>query len=422
MKRKLLALVMVLGKLVSQGQDLDEIKKFIILNQFDKAKPEIDKYLGIEKNAAKAPGWYYKAYTYSNLARQANKPAAESKALSQEAFNALKKYHELDPKAPLTTEENNSTIYNLYYGLYDLGVKMYNAKDYAASCDLFKQTLEVHDYVYSRSMNGPNGLKFSAHDTDIVWNLAVLSNELKRTDDAMIYYQKIADADLPDEKYAEAYDELVKKYRKEGNKEMFTKYVSRAKKHYPTDPYWEAVEIEFAVKGLEGEELFKTYEELLVTHPNNYMVHFNYGYELVKFIYSQDTKVKDMAILKKKIPELFKKAIAINSTIDANMLLANYYYNTSFDLMEDANKVKGTKPEEVKRKNELLAASKSTLMESLPYAEKAIELFSQLKEYKTSDKVNYKQVLDVISNVYKQKGDAKKAEEYLKKKEEVDKL
>ena len=161
---------------------------------------------------------------------------------------------------------------------------------------------------------------------------------------------------------------------------------------------------------------------MLVTHPNNYMVHFNYGYELVKFIYSQDTKVKDMAILKKKIPELFKKAIAINSTIDANMLLANYYYNTSFDLMEDANKVKGTKPEEVKRKNELLAASKSTLMESLPYAEKAIELFSQLKEYKTSDKVNYKQVLDVISNVYKQKGDAKKAEEYLKKKEEVDKL
>lgn len=422
MKSKFLTLAMVLLGLIGRSQDIEDIKKYIYLNKLEQAKPEIDKYLSNPKNAAQAPGWYYKAYAYGNLSRQANKTAAESRALSQEAFDAIKKYRELDSKAPLTTEENNSTVYNLYYGLYDQAVKMYNAKDYEGSCDFFKKTLEVHDYVYGNSLNGPNGLKFSAHDTDIVWNLAVLSNELKKKDDALEYYKRIADADLGDEKYAEAYDELVKKYRKEGNKEMFAKYITRAKKHYSADPYWEAVEVEFALKGLENEELFKAYEELLTTHPNNYMVHFNYGYELSKFIYSQDAKGKDLTGYKKRIPELFKQAIAINSTVDANMLLANFYYNTSFDILDDANKIKGPKPDDVKKKNELLALSKSTMADCIPYGEKALELLSKLTTYKESDKVSYKQVLDVLSTAYKQKGDLKKSDEYLKKKADVDKL
>ena len=423
MKSKILVLMLMLVGLVSQAQDLDNIKLMLQLQQFDKAKPEIDKYLGSEKNAAKAPGWYYKAYIYGNLSRAAGKTPEEVKNLSQGTFEALKKYWELDPKAPLTTEENNSTIYNLYYGLYDQGVKMYNAKDYTTSCDFFKQTLTVHDYVYGRGLNGPNGLKFSAHDTDIVWNLAVLSNELKRPDDVLVYYKRIADADLGDEKYAEVYDELVKKYRKEGNKEMFMKYVTQAKKHYPTDPYWEAIEIEYAVKGLTDETLFKAYDQLILEHPNNYMVHFNYAYELTKYIYSDSLpKGKDVSVWKKKIPELFKKAISINSTIDANMMLSNFYYNTSFDILDEANKIKGTKPDDVKKKADLQAQSKATIAEAIPFGEKAVELFSKLTTYKMSEKINFKQVLDVLITAYKQKADAKKVEEYTKKKAEVDKL
>lgn len=422
MKKNVLFLIMVFGALAGRGQSLDDVKKFIILTQYDKARPEIDKYLSDPKNAAKADGWYYKAFTYSNLARKADKPLAESKALNQAAYDAIKKYMELDSKAPLTTEENNSTIYNLYYSYYDLGVKTYNEKNFQESYDLFKSTLDVHDYVYSHNLNGPNGLKFSAHDTDIVWNLAVLGNELKKKDEVIEYYKKIADQDLGDDKYAEAYDELVKKYKREDNKELFAKYMDRAKKHYPTDPYWEAVEIEFAVKGLEGEDLFKAYETLSSSHPNSYMVFFNYGYELDKFIYSADAKGKDISAYKKKIPELFMKAISINSTVDANMLLTNFYYNASYDILDEANKIKSTKPEDIKKKNELLALSKSTASECIPFGETTIKLLAELKEYKSSDKVNYKQMLDILATVYKQNGNAAKAAEYEKKKAEVEKL
>ena len=69
-----------------------------------------------------------------------------------------------------------------------------------------------------------------------------------------------------------------------------------------------------------------------------------------------------------------------------------------------------------------MALSKSALTESIPSGEEAVKLFAALKEYKTSDKVNYKQVLDILSAAYKQNGNAAKAAEYEKKKAEVDKL
>lgn len=422
MKKYFLLLIMVVGALFSQAQDFTTITNMIKLRQYDKAKPELDKYMANEKNAAKPESWYYKAVVYNGLALVDTKAIAERKSLNQEAYNAIKKYMEMDPKAPLTTEETNTTLFNSYYVFFDLGIKLYNGKQLEESYDMFKSTLEVHDYIYSHKLTGDKGLKFAEHDTDIVWNLVVLGNELKKKEEVMGYYKRIADANLGDEKYAEAYDELIKKYRKEGNTEMFTKYLDKAKKHFSSDPYWEAVGIEYAIKGLENEELFKKYEELILSYPNNYMVYFNYGHDLDKFVYSADSKGKDVSAYKKKIPELYKKAISINSTIDANVLLANYYYNSSFDIIDEAQKIKGTKPEDVKKKTDLMAASKAALSQAIPSGEEAVKLYGSHKEFKTSDKVNFKQVLDILSAAYKQNGNAAKAAEYEKKKEDVDKL
>lgn len=139
-------------------------------------------------------------------------------------------------------------------------------------------------------------------------------------------------------------------------------------------------------------------------------------------MYSADSKGKDVSEYKKKIPELYKKAISIKSSIDANVLLANYYYNSSFDFIDEAQKIKGTKPEDVKKKSDLMASSKAALSQAIPSGEEAVKLYGALKEYKTSDKVNFKQVLDILSAAYKQNGNAAKAAEYEKKKEDVDKL
>ncbi len=423
MKKYVLLFTLLMGGLYSYSQNLDNVRKLLILKQYEKAKPEIDTYLSDPKNAAKAEAWYYKAFIYNTVARIPTKTVAESLGLYQTAYDALKKYAELDPKAPLTTEENNATAYNIYYGFYDMGIKTYNEKNFSESFNLFKKTLEVHDYIYGKKLPGAVGLTFTSHDTDVVWNLAILANELKNKNDALVYYQKIADAGLKDEKYATAYDELVLKYKREKNAEQFAKYVAAAKKNYPVDlPYWENQEIEFALIDLENEALFAKYEELTQKLPNNYPVFYNYAVEIDKFLNTSAATGKNTEAYRKKINELFKKALAIKSTTEVNLQLANLYYSKAYDFQEQAGKIKGTKPAEVKLKNELTASAKTSMSDAIPYAEEAVKQLATLKEYKFGDKVNYKLALEILSNAYKMSGNAAKAAEYEKKKAEVDKL
>ncbi len=427
MKKYLFVIMLVLGNLFVSGQDLPADIRFMIeAKQFDKAKDALDKFNADPKNAANAMGWYYKAFVNNALARDPKKTVAESKALNDEAFVTLKKYTELDPKVPLTKEESNSTLYNIYFSYYDLAAKLYNEKNYADSYDYFKSSLDVHDYGVARNLNGPGTLKFAVHDTDLVWNLAVLANELKKKDDAMIYYKKIADADLKDEKYVTAYEEMILKYKREKNVELFNKYVASAKKHYPIDiPYWEMKEIDFALTDLENEALLNKYEELTKTHPNNYVVFYNYAIEIDRFISGDAAKGKDANAInayRLKIEEMYKKAISVKSTLEGNLQLANLYYSKTFDLQERIAKIKGTKPAEVKVKNDLIAESKALSLATIPYAEEAVRILGTYKEYKFADKSNYKLALEILGHGYKISGNAAKLAEVEKKKLEVDKL
>ncbi|MBK6379629.1 MAG: hypothetical protein IPP81_15060 [Chitinophagaceae bacterium] len=424
MKKYVLATMLVLGSLYGTSQELPkEIRFNIELKQFDKAKDALDKYIADPKNATNTIALYYKAYVYSALARDTKKTTAESKTLNDEAFAALKKYTELDTKAPLTKEESNSTLFNIYFSYYDLGIKLYNEKNFAESFNLFKNSLDVHDYGIARNLNGPGTLKFAVHDTDLVWNLAVLANELKKKDEAQVYYKKIADADLPDEKYVTAYEEMILKAKREKNAEQFAKYIASAKKHYPVDiPYWEMKEIEFALGDLQDEALLNKYEELTKALPNNYVVFYNYAIEMDKFISSDASKGKDINAYKNKIEELYKKAVSIKSTLEGNLQLANLYYSKTFEYDERIAKIKGTKPAELKVKNELIAESKANMLASIPYAEEAVKILGTYKEYKFADKSNYKLALEILGHGYKESGNAAKLAEVEKKKIEVEKL
>ena len=424
MKKYVLATMLVLGSLYGTSQELPkEIRFNIELKQFDKAKDALDKYIADPKNATNTIALYYKAYVYSALARDTKKTTAESKTLNDEAFAALKKYTELDTKAPLTKEESNSTLFNIYFSYYDLGIKLYNEKNFAESFNLFKNSLDVHDYGIARNLNGPGTLKFAVHDTDLVWNLAVLANELKKKDEAQVYYKKIADADLPDEKYVTAYEEMILKAKREKNAEQFAKYIASAKKHYPVDiPYWEMKEIEFALGDLQDEALLNKYEELTKALPNNYVVFYNYAIEMDKFISSDASKGKDINAYKNKIEELYKKAVSIKSTLEGNLQLANLYYSKTFEYDERIAKIKGTKPAELKVKNELIAESKANMLASIPYAEEAVKILGTYKEYKFADKSNYKLALEILGHGYKESGNAAKLAEVEKKKLEVEKL
>lgn len=399
---------------VTYAQDINDIKKFTLLGQIPKAKEAVDKFLAVPKNAQKAEGWYYKGYIYNQLSKDSTKSIAESAAEKTTAFEALKKYRELDPKAELLTEQNNSPLFDLYVGYYsDLGVKAYMAKDPAAAHENFKKGLDIHDYIVSNNITGANGFKFSELDTTLALYTAITAAEAKDRDGAATFYKRITDKNIADTQYIDAYQFLADHYKTKKDKAAFAEIIDKGRKLYPANnEYWSALEIEEATEGVEKPEIFTKYDELMVKNPNNYTLSYNYGVELYRYIYSDEMKDSSTNSYKMKLVDVMKKAIAIKPTSEANFLLANFLYNNSIDVSEEARKMKGTKPDDIKKKKELQSQSEAAMSESVPYAEAVVKLFAGINNPKGSEKVNHKQALVILKNVAEAKKDTAKMAEY----------
>ncbi len=420
-KFSLLALLAISVNIVA-AQDIDEIKKYAILNQTEKAKDAVDKFLAVEKNAKKPEGWFYKGFIYNQASKDTSKTIEQSGALKAQAFDALKKYREIDPKAELLKEQNNSPLFDLYVGYSsDLGVKAYTNKNIAGAFDNFKQALEVHDYIVANSLTGANGFKFSALDTTLTLYAAITAGELKKADDAAVFYKKITDANAADAQYIDAYQVLAEYYKTKKDKAAFADILAKGRKFFPkNEEYWMALEIEDAIDGVAKPAVFQKYDELMVKHPDNYTLPYNYSVELYHYIYSDEAKNINTNEYKSKLVETAKKAIAIKSSLEANFLLANFLYNNAIDIADDGRKIKGTKPDDIKKKKALEAESIKSMNDAVPFAEAVETIFAGLAKPKSSEKVNYKQALVILKNIYEVKKDAVKMAAYDKKIKEVE--
>ena len=396
------------------GQSLEDIQKYVMLRQIKPAKEAVDKYLAIEKNAKKPEGWYYKAYTYDMTSKDSALGIPESAALKNTAFAAMKTYFEMDPKGTLSVDEKNSVLFDLYVGYStELGVKSYTAKNYDAAFEYFQKALEVHDFIYSKNLTGENNYKFSALDTTLTIYTAITANDAKKKDDAAIYYKKLTDANVSDAQYVDAYQYMLDYYKTKKDAANFAAILEKGRKYYPTNnDYWTLMEIDQATEGIGKPQIFDKYDMLIAKYPDNYVLAYNYSVELYRYIYSEEMKTANTAPYKEKLPVILKKAISIKSTSEANFLLANFLYNNSIDLADEGRKIKGTKPADVKSKKDLAAASAAALNEAIPYAEKVVSLYPEIQKPKGSEKVNYRQSLTMLRDIYETKKDTAKVTAY----------
>ena len=271
----------------------------------------------------------------------------------------------------------------------------------------------MHDYINANNLVGNNGFKFSALDTMLTLYTAIAANEAKKPDSAAAYYKKIVDAGITDPQYLDAYQVLAERYKVAKDKAAFADIIAKGRKSFPANnEYWTAMEIEEATEGITAPGVFARYEELMTKNPGNYTLPYNYSVEMYRYIYSDSVKNINTSEYKTKLPEVLKKAIAIKSTSEANFLLANFLYNNSIDISEDARKMKGVKPDDIKKKKELTAQSDAAMNQAIPYAEAVVTLFAGIAKPKGSDKINYKQSLVILKNIYEQKKDVVKVASY----------
>jgi hypothetical protein len=399
------------------SQTLKDITKYVVLNQNAKAKEVLDKFLADPKNAGEAEAWFYKGRVYDMASKDSGISNAQASKLRLDAFDALKKYQQLDPKEPSLKTDKYVWFFDLYNGFFDLGAKEFGAKNYTGALDGFKNSLTVQNYIQSKGYES-DGFKFPAVDTSLISNTALSARLAKMDDEAVKYYETLAALNLNGPDHLDMYQFMAEHYASVKNKQAFEAVVAKGKKLYPDNDYW--IEIELAqIDKNDKQAIFTQYESMIKQYPDKSVLKYNYAVELYNYLHSGDNKPADADAKATKLSEIITNALAQDNSPNMNLLMARHLFNVVYDKQEAYKAVKAPKPEDIKKKAALKADMLKTADECLKYAETGASLYSKMEKLTFGDKANYKNAYSIMSSIYGLKGNTAKADEYQKKSSEL---
>jgi len=212
MQRFLLSLLILLGSSRLFAQSIEDIEGQFQKGELDKAKASVDAFLIKDKNATKADGWWYKGVIYNEIAKN-DKYKSLAPDGRMEAFNAFKKYYELEPKAVRATLEQHVRLFDIYNGYFDQGVANFGASKFEDAFNNFKNALLVEEYIAGKGYEY-NGFKFPTFDTTLIQNIALSAYRAKKDDEAVVYYKKIAEQKIAGKDNIDIYQLLIEYYQK----------------------------------------------------------------------------------------------------------------------------------------------------------------------------------------------------------------
>ena len=425
MKKLIFSLLFTCTVSLIFAQDLKKTKSYLDSKQFDKAKTEVDAF--VAKSPNDAEGNYMKAKVYEQIAASDQAKTLFSGDARQEALDAFKKAMADSTNAKVTLlalKDQYAPVFNLYTGYYEAGANAFNAAAPSGSkpgfedaMNLFMKADNVGHYIAEKKW-----AKIADVDTTLVLNIGKAALNAGKTDVALTYFTKIADANIngttnggaANNAFELPYQWLLLHYKDAKDETNMMKYANLGKKLFANDDYYDLVLIDYYRDKKDNNALFAKYDELVTKRPDSLMYHFNYANDIFGYIYNGDAgvEVKNKEALMKTLGDQIEKAYKINSNdVITNWLYSQYYYNQGVDVRDLANKTKGTKPEDVKKKADLNAQAKDDFNKAIPYGEKAL---AKLEEagFKKSDKSRYKSITDLMQKIYQSLAKNDKVKEY----------
>jgi hypothetical protein len=420
MKRVFLSTVLAFLVTGLFAQKLDKAKEKLKEGKLDEAKTEVDGFLAVEKNQKNADAWYTKAKVYNAIAAADKTKADEAHAT---AFDALKKYVQYDDKMLISLQIDKYQPLNEIYGAYfKQGADNFNDKKYQASYDAFKNALVVSKYMAEK------GWLTSKIDTTSTLYAGVSAEKLEKPDEAAIYYGQLADnkiAKYGGDDLIGIYQWLARHYADKKDYVNANKYAALGLELFPKDSFWPSIEIDMAKEGGNKDSLFKKYEDIISRYPENHLFKYDYAYELYKYAY-------DTSLAKRPAnsPALIQKALDnVNAVIktkpdyaQAQLFAGQIIFNQGVDILAESKKIKGTKPEDTKKKSDLKADAMKKFDEAAPYFLEVDKILGKQGKLKMDDKTALKEAYDLLITIYDQKNAKDKVKEFEVKFNDVDRV
>ena len=412
MKKAIFTLLFTFFAAIIFAQDIKAVKSDLDKKQLDKAKTDIDAF--VAKNPDDGEGQYYKAKVYEQIASsdQFKNLAPDAR---EQAFDAFKKAiaDSANVKVKIAViKDQYAPVFNLYTGYYQAAASAFNAAaptgnkaGFEDAMNLFIKADNVGHYIAENKWS-----KIADIDTTLVLNIAKAALNAKKEDVALTYFTKLADAHIngtadggdANAAFILPYQWLMLHYKDANDEANMMKYAKLGKQAFPHSEYFDLVLIDYFRDKKDYGDLFAKYNDLVTEHPDSLTYHFNYANDIFGYLYNGDegVVVKNKDSLLQVLGNQIEKAHAINANdVVTNWLYAQYYYNQGIDARDAALKIKGPKPEDVKKKADLNALSKDDFNKAIPYGDKAISTVEG-DGFKKSDKSKYKSIVNLMQKIY----------------------
>jgi tetratricopeptide (TPR) repeat protein len=402
---------------VAGAQTVDDAIKQLGKNN-DKAKEAIDK-LTADPNSKNADAWYAKAQIYNTLATDDKFKTSVPDAYDQ-AFQAFQKAYDIDPNNKRMLLDLYKTGFIAYEGIANKAAAAYQANNMAAAFDAYKKAIDYGDYLKSKNLSY-SGYSVPKLDTGMVFMAGYTAMKQDKTDEAAKYFSKIADAKIGKEQdYVIPYQFLSYQYKAKKDEANFRKYVDLGRQVYPKDPYFITIKLDWARDNNNYPDLFNAYEELIAMQPDSLNSVLAYASEMFDYLYikNSDKKPADYDAVAAKIESNIKKTLAKDyEPLSSNLILGQLYYNQGLDMVTESDKIKGTKPEDLKKKKDLKASAVVKYDLAIPYTEKVTSILEQkgVASLNAKEKHTLKNMYIMLGDMYTAKGNKVKSDEYDKK-------
>ena len=333
MKRSFFISAGLLAVIFTQAQTYETAKNMAILQQFQKAREEVDKGMTNAKYASKPEAYILKACIYAGLAVDPKmKGSSEVPNLLNEAHAAYSKYKEMDPSQAMATDQvYQSGPINLYSGYYIAGYEDYNTKKWESGYDKLKKAVEYSDLLIEKK------LITVPIDTNVLILAGITAENSNHKDEAAKFYGRLADKKIGGSDFESIYRFLLVHSFDKKDFPSFEKYKAIGAELYPKSEYFTFDKIDFAV-GLEADfpGKLKSVEEILAADPNSFKANEILGEIIYDTLNPKEENIplpSNADELEKKMDAAFRKAaIAKPGYENPWLYIGDHYINKAAKL------------------------------------------------------------------------------------------
>lgn len=345
------------------GQNPKVVSAFNYLKagQLDKAKENIDAACQHTQTQNSAKTWLYKGNIYLAIALTENE---KFKALHPDplkiALEAYQKSLALDPEyvQPMVNPPSAKIgVLAIAEKYYNMGVDMYNARQFEKALSLFQQSKQINQSITIRST-----------DTLSTFNAAITALQLKNEELAIQYLQELVAANV---KSPEVYSTLISLYANRKEFEKAEAVLNRAKRINPNDINILISEVNLYLAKGDLSKSKDALEKAIQKNPTNPILYFNIGANYDQMM-AKNESLQDStrANYFRQAEQAYLKAIELKTDyFDAIYNLGALYYNEGLRLFLIAQNITDLKLYTEKEKEFL-----DYWQKSIPFLEKAHEL------------------------------------------------